>query len=135
MLTFKNLKLQTKMHKETKKFHNQDLGLKGELIAQSFLRQKGIIILETNYRHSRAELDIIAMDGAVLVFVEVKTRSSNFFGEPEEFVSLKKEELMFQAAMAYMEKIQHDWEIRFDIISIIDQKTSHQIKHIQDVFF
>lgn len=123
------------MHKETKKFPSKVFGDKGEQIAQQFLLRKGFKILELNYRYSYGEVDIIGMDKEVLVIIEVKTRSSAHFGAPEEFVSPQQEALLFESAMVYMEEIGHDWEIRFDIISIVHQGTSFKIKHLEDAFF
>jgi putative endonuclease len=112
------------------------LGKKGELIAQKYLLNKGWTILESNWRYSRAEVDLIAKDGPVLVFVEVKTRSSDYFGLPEEFVMEDKESLLAGAASAYMEKTGHDWEIRFDIIGIVfHNEQQYELKHIPDAFF
>ncbi len=114
----------------------QDLGRRGEEIARQYLTDHGWKILETNWRFSRAEVDIIAKDGQTLVFVEVKTRSSVYFGQPEEFVMEDKEKLLVGAASAYMEKIDHDWEIRFDIIGIIFHNEQHyELKHLPDAFF
>lgn len=108
----------------------------GEELAASYLKNLGYLILERNWRWSRAEADIIAMDGKILVFVEVKTRTNTHFGEPEEFVSEKKELLLHELASRYMESISHDWEIRFDIISILlIEPYGHEIKHIKDAWF
>ncbi|MCL4158949.1 UNVERIFIED_CONTAM: hypothetical protein GTU68_006303, partial [Idotea baltica] len=96
-----------------------EIGNKGEDKAVEFLISKGFEILERNWRYSKAEIDIIAKDEYGLVFVEVKTRSSLDFGKPEEFVSSHQEELIFGAAQRYMEKVNYDWEIRFDIIAIL----------------
>ena len=115
--------------------HN-DLGVKGEKIAQSYLKNNNYLILETNWRHGRAEIDIICKKEGILVFVEVKTRTSDYFGKPEEFVTKKKERLMFHAANEYMELVNHLWEIRFDIISIlIDNSGNVDLNHFQDAFF
>ena len=115
---------------------NNILGKRGEQLAVSFLEKKEYQILETNWRHRRAEVDIIAKDGVVLVFVEVKTRNNNHYGEPETAVDQKKEDLLASAGAAYMRKIAHDWEIRFDIISIIyKNEQSFTIKHFEDAFF
>lgn len=115
--------------------HN-DIGKAGEQIAYNYLKEKGYQVLEQNWRYRRAEVDLIARHGEVLVFVEVKTRSSQAFGEPEEFVSTQKENLLSSAASAYMEAINHDWEIRFDIIAVLFQsEQSYSIKHIEDAFF
>ncbi len=61
------------------------MGRKGEDLAAEYLSSKGYRILERNWRWSRAEADIIAMDGEVLVFVEVKTRTSDYFGSPDGY--------------------------------------------------
>ena len=115
--------------------HNE-VGKTGEALARQYLENQGYRILEANWRHRRAEVDFIAMDGKVLVFVEVKTRSSAAFGRPEEFVTSYKEQLIVEAAIAYMEAIGHDWELRFDIISILYQnEEEYELEHIPDAFF
>lgn len=114
---------------------NLELGNRGEKVAKEFLSKKGYHILETNWRFSRAEVDLIAMDGAILVFIEVKTRSTAFFGAPELAVTKQKKMLLSDAANAYMQQIQHDWEIRFDIISIILNDKTTSIEHFEDAFF
>lgn len=114
--------------------HNE-LGAKGEQIALNFLKNKGYQILETNWRIGRAELDIIAKLDKEMIFVEVKTRSDNYFGEPETSVTQKKQDLMTDAANAYMYEVEHDWEFRFDIISIIIRNDKTYIKHIENAFW
>ncbi len=115
---------------------NNILGKRGEELAVRFLEKKNYKILEKNWRYRRAELDIIAKDGEALVFVEVKTKSNNQFGEPESAVDEKKENLMASAGAAYMRKIGHEWEIRFDIVSIIyTNENDYHIKHFEDAFF
>ncbi len=113
------------------------LGRKGEQMALDFLLAKGYQLLERNWRFSRAEVDLILKDGAILVFVEVKTRSYDFYGQPEESITPKKESLIADAAAVYMEAIGHEWEIRFDIISIIlnEQKNKSVLEHYEDAFF
>ncbi len=113
-----------------------ETGLRGERYAVDFLLKKGYKILERNWRHKKAEIDIIAMDGDILVFVEVKTRSSDLWGEPADFVTTRKMELMTDAMGAYMDKIDHDWEVRFDIIGVIlHQNRHHELQHFEDAFF
>lgn len=115
--------------------HN-DLGKTGETLARRYLEGQGYRILEANWRYRRSEIDLIAMDGPILVFVEVKTRGTDVFGKPEEFVTARKEKLMVDAAIAYMESIGHDWELRFDIISILYRsETDYQLEHFPDAFF
>jgi len=111
-------------------------GKKGEDLAIKFLKEKGYALLENNWRFRRSEVDIIAKDGKILVFIEVKTRSSNYFGEPASFVSNRKKTLLQDAATAYMQQINHTWEIRFDIIGILIRPTSEiELKHFEDAFF
>lgn len=114
---------------------NIELGNRGEAIAKHFLQSKGYTILETNWRFSRAEVDLIAMDGQILVFVEVKTRSTDIFGAPELAVTNRKQHLLVDAANVYMQQINHEWEIRFDIISIILKTKTHHLEHFEDAFF
>ena len=81
-------------------------GKKGEDIAVDYLVEKGYVVLERNWRFKKAEIDIIAKDDdGTLVFVEVKTRTYTYFGEPEAFVDDKKKSLMLYAASEYMRKI------------------------------
>ncbi len=115
--------------------HNET-GKRGEEIAESLLREKGFTILETNWRHKRLEVDLIAKDGNVLVFVEVKTRSYDYFGKPEEFVDKKKERHLARAAAEYMRQTGHDWAIRFDVVSVIlKNENAWEAEHIRDAFF
>ena len=115
--------------------HNET-GKKGEDIAATFMETQGIIILERNWRHGRAEVDLIGMDDKTMIFVEVKTRSDDFFERPEAAVHAKKRSLMSRAAIAYMHESGHDWLIRFDIVSVILRGSSlPQIEHLKDAFF
>ena len=114
---------------------NMEVGNHGESIAKDYLIKKGYEILETNWRFSRAEIDLIARDGQILVFVEVKTRSTAMFGEPELAVNQHKQNLLTDAANVYMEHINHEWEVRFDIISIILHGEKYDLQHFEDAFF
>jgi putative endonuclease len=111
-------------------------GRTGENIAYRHLIRDGFDILERNWRLGKAEIDIIAKDEDALVFVEVKTRSTDAFGAPESFLSPRQAQLIAAAAAAYMEQIGHDWELRFDVISIIlDEDGSYRLQHLRDAFF
>jgi putative endonuclease len=114
--------------------HN-DLGKKGEEIAAGYLEKKGYKILEKNWRQWRNEIDLVAMDKNYLVIVEVKTRQSNFFGEPETAVTRDKQKALIRAANAYVRMKNLQCEVRFDIISIIISKTTEQVHHIEDAFY
>lgn len=114
---------------------NKDIGRQGEKIAEEYLINAGYQILERNWRYSRSEVDLIAKDGHILVFIEVKTRSYDFFGTPETFVTDQKELLLHEAASVYMDEIGHVWEFRFDIIAVMLQDSgSNAITHFKDAF-
>ena len=107
----------------------------GEAIAETYLCSLGYEILERNWRFSKSEIDLIAKHEELLVFIEVKTRTYDYFGPPESFVSEHKELLIHEAASAYMDKINYDWEIRFDIIGILlDSNGTHKLEHFKDAF-
>jgi putative endonuclease len=115
--------------------HN-DTGIKGELLARKHLEGNGYQILEINWRCSHAEVDLIALERSILVFVEVKTRSGNIYGQPEDFVDSAKQSLLTYAAEEYLYKINHNEDIRFDIISILfDKFGNHTLNHIEDAFW
>ncbi len=104
--------------------------------AAAFLEAHGFTLLERNWRYKRAEIDIIAKENGILVFVEVKMRAYVHYGRPEEMVDKRKQRLIIDAAMAYMREIGYEWEIRFDILAIIGQPTEDfTISHYMDAFF
>lgn len=110
------------------------LGISGEQEAVNYLQSKGYQILETNWRWHKAEVDIIAFEKNILVFVEVKTRSYNTIINPEEAVSEKKQNLLIEAAEAYCESNQLQNEIRFDILALVIRDNKTHIKHIEAAF-
>lgn len=115
--------------------HN-DIGRAGEKAAATFILQKGYEILDENWVFGKAEVDLIAYYEKTIIFVEVKTRSSIAFGQPEDFVSAAKQQLLEQAAQAYIEIMEHKGEIRFDIISVLlTQNKQFHITHIEDAFW
>jgi putative endonuclease len=114
--------------------HNE-LGKKGEDMAASHLIKAGYHILETNYRYLKAEVDIIAKKNNTLVAVEVKTRSSADFGNPQDFVKAKKVQLMVSAMDYYINDLELDVNLRFDIIAIIKNKEGVKIVHLEDAFY
>jgi putative endonuclease len=114
--------------------HN-DLGRLGEEMAVEYLRKNNYTILQTNYVFQKAEIDIIAQKGAVLAIVEVKTRSSLDFGLPQDFVKLKKIQLLVKAVNEYIVQNDVDAEARFDIISVFKNNGSFEIEHLEDAFF
>lgn len=112
-----------------------NFGKRAEELAVEYLKKNGYEIRERNYIHRKGEIDIIAVQGAYLVVVEVKARSTNYFGDPEQFVSRKKIELITRAVDYYIEANNIDLEVRFDIIAILTQNDGHSVNHIQDAFY
>lgn len=113
-----------------------DLGRLGEQLAKDFLINAGYRILTQNWRYGRSEVDLIAARDQKIIFVEVKTRRSTDHGEPEDFVDWKKEKQLEFASSAYIERLNHQGEIRFDIIAVIfENKDLYKINHIEDAFW
>ena len=98
------------------------LGRRGEDLAHRFLRRKGFTIVARNYRlgSGTAEADLIAWDGAELVFIEVKTRRSGEYGPPDRAVGDEKRAHLFRVAREYARKTDTPWDrVRFDLVSVI----------------
>ncbi|MBD1385768.1 YraN family protein [Mucilaginibacter rigui] len=115
--------------------HN-DLGRRGEAMAKAHLEAAGYEIMDENWVFGKAEVDLIAYKNSVIIFTEVKTRTGNGFGEPEDFVDARKQRLLVEAADEYIYLMNHEGEVRFDIISILfDRNNNHTLKHIEDAFW
>ncbi|SDB63505.1 putative endonuclease [Flavobacteriaceae bacterium MAR_2010_188] len=112
-----------------------DLGNKGEELAVDFLLKQGYSILERNYRFDKAEIDIIARKGEILAIIEVKTRSTSDFGNPQDFVKPKQIQRLVKAVNEYVEMKDLNLEIRFDIIAIVKQNQIFEIDHIENAFY
>ncbi|HXH20063.1 MAG TPA: YraN family protein [Chitinophagales bacterium] len=113
-----------------------NLGKQGEKAAYAFLRKKGYEMLATNYRFEKTEIDIICRKHNTIVFVEVKTRTSEMHGNPEEAVDARKQEKIVRAAERFIQSNDMLGDVRFDVISvIIDGKKKEKITHITDAFF
>lgn len=117
-----------------KKVDHYELGKKGEEIACDFLIEKGFQILCRNYQFRKAEIDVIAQVNDILVVVEVKTRTSDYFGNPQDFINKKKISLLLGAINNYVERNDISLEIRFDVIAIIYRNNNYSIEHIEDAF-
>jgi len=109
-------------------------GDKGEKIAYEYLISNGYNILETNWYFNKKEIDIICKKNNELIIVEVKTRSSEYFGKPEEAVTLKKQKFLIEATQNYIEQNNIDYDTRFDVISIILTDKETKINHIKDAY-
>jgi len=113
----------------------QQLGQAAEDLAATHLKKQNFTIIARNYRYQRAEVDLIAQKNKLMVFVEVKTKSNDQFGDPETFVTRKQQSLVRTAAEHYI--IMHDWShaIRFDIIAILKTNNHMQLTHFEDAFW
>ena len=113
---------------------NKEIGEKGEIIAQEYLKTQGYEIVETNKRFSKlCEIDIIAKHKDTLIFVEVKTRSSDFCGSPLEAITKSKYENIKTGLFTYIQdtKIKYK-KYRIDAISII-LNPSVKIQHLKNI--
>jgi len=113
-------------------------GIWGERQAERWLRKKGYRILGRRVRMGRRdELDLVARDGEVLVFVEVKTRRTEAFGRPLDFVNLKKRRAVGRAARQYLRKLKSSPPyFRFDVVEVIGEVESDRVvvRHIENAF-
>ncbi len=115
--------------------HN-DLGRQGEAIAKAHLEANGYEIMDENWVFGKAEIDLIAYKDKTIIFAEVKTRTGTGFGMPEDFVDARKQRLLADAADEYIYLMNHQGEVRFDIISILFNRTNnYTLKHIEDAFW
>lgn len=116
------------------KTKNKETGAKGELLAQEYLKRQGYEIIETNKRFSRfCEIDIIAKDKDALVFVEVKTRSSEFCGSPLEAITKTKYENIKTGLFTYMQESKIKYKsFRIDAISIV-LNPELKIRHLKNI--
>ncbi len=111
-----------------------DFGKYGEDLAVNYLIRKGYQVLERNWRSGHKEIDIIALKDNVLVAVEVKTRKTNSYGDPDLAVGVLKQKMLIWAADAYVRYKNLDVDIRFDVISIIINDKGEIIDHLEDAF-
>ncbi len=112
------------------------LGRRGEDLAHRYLQKKGLRVVARNYKPGGdSEIDIVARQGDLIVFVEVKSRSSAEFGSPDRAIDLEKQKHIVRAARAYVNRAAIEWnQVRFDTISIIFTNPP-SVFHQQDAFF
>lgn len=114
--------------------HNE-LGKWGEDIAEIYLRNKGYDIVERDWRDGHRDIDIIAVEGSTMVFVEVKTRSSNAYMKPEQAVTPAKMRMLSIAANKYVKTHYMRLSVRFDVIAVTGTPDGEAtINHIEDAF-
>lgn len=116
--------------------YKKRLGGWGETIAAEYLAGNGYVILERNFRTQYGEIDLIVLDKDILVFVEVKTRTSRKFGYPEEAISPKKKEHLLASAQAYIQthqEMERDWRIDVIAIERIDRNSLPEITQFENI--
>lgn len=111
-----------------------DTGNAGEAEAAAYLERKGFRILQRNWRFLHLEIDLVAMDGDMLVIAEVKTRGRIDFGDPQSFVTRTKQKKLIRAANHYITQNDYNGETRFDVLAVIKRGTDYAVTHIPDAF-
>ena len=111
------------------------LGSKGEMLAARFLLDKGYAVLHYNWRSGHKEIDLIAQERDTLVFVEVKSRRSEQFGNAADAVTPEKIERLISAAEAYVKRNKVNLKFRFDIVTVVGSCEPYCIEHIEDAFY
>ena len=102
----------------------------GERLAAKYLKKLGYKIISQNYKAKMGEIDIIAQDGDILVFSEVKQRTYDDFGAPREFVTKEKQRKIKNTAQLYILKNKYAGNVRFDVVEVLGK----DITHIKDAF-
>lgn len=110
-------------------------GMEAENLAADFLKQQGYEIVERNYRYQRSEIDLIVRKENWLVFVEVKMRSSDAFGYPEEFVDYRKAKNIVFGAEQYTFEHNFEGNVRYDVVAISLRNGKPEIRHFEDAFY
>lgn len=106
----------------------------GESLAIEYLTDKGYVILETNYRNRIGEVDIIAYDKDVLVFVEVKTRLGSNYGYAFESVDSRKQKKIANTSLMYLQKSRmSDVQVRYDVIEVYPME-EEKVNHFENAF-
>ena len=115
--------------------HRQSLGKRGEDLACEELERRGYAIVERRFRTRCGELDIVARDGAVLVFVEVKARSGSRFGSPFESVTWQKRQRLSAMAESYLFiKRLTGVACRFDVVAVLEHRGGHTVELVRGAF-
>jgi putative endonuclease len=111
------------------------LGIEGELLAKKYLIANNMVLCAANYRWKRQEIDLVFIDQSELVFVEVKTRTHEAYGAPEQAISITKQRHLISAANGYIQEKEIDLDARFDVVSVIYNTYETRINHIKNAFY
>lgn len=117
------------------KINKSNIGHIGEMIAEKFLQKKGYTIVEQNFRTKYSEIDLIVKKKNVLVFVEVRTKTNEFFGSPEETINKNKINRLIRGAQAYAAYNKYPGNLRIDAICIVlnPDDSPHRITHYESI--
>jgi putative endonuclease len=117
------------------KINKSNIGLIGEAIAKKFLQKKGYMIVEQNFRTRYSEIDLIAKKKDVLVFVEVRTKTNEFFGTPEETIDKNKINRLIRSTEAYAAYNKYSGNLRIDAICIVlnPDDNPNRITHYESI--
>ncbi len=113
----------------------QRLGAEGERWAEKYLRRQHYLILQRNYRCPSGEVDLVALDGQTVVFIEVKTRTQGGFGSPLEAVDVRKQRQIRRAAQYYLSVHRlHDRNARFDVVGVWHEQDVIRCQLVKNAF-
>ncbi|MFH2137732.1 MAG: YraN family protein [Candidatus Omnitrophota bacterium] len=117
------------------KDNNLTVGRRGESIAREYLEAKGYIILEHNFRNKYSEIDLIAKQKDILVFIEVRTKTSERFGTPEESINKNKIKRLIRSAQAYTAYKRYQDQSRIDAVCVVLGEDGHpeRINHYESI--
>jgi putative endonuclease len=114
--------------------NNRELGSKGEDTVVEYLKKKGYLVIEKNFRTRMFEIDIIAKTGNIICFIEVKSRKTSKYGLPREAVTRKKQNQIIKGAMTYIKyKKLKTFVYRFDVVEVF--LNEGKINHIENAFW
>lgn len=111
------------------------LGQKGEDLAAEYLERHGYTILDRDWHCGHKDLDLVATKDDTIVFVEVKTRTSAEWGNPQDFIDDRKIRRIVNSADAYLRFNQIDMNVRFDVVSVLAEGEEFRIEHVEQAFF
>jgi putative endonuclease len=114
---------------------NIETGANGEELAAGWLIKAGYKIRDRNWKSGKTEIDIIAENNNFIVFVEVKSRSSDYQVHPRDAVNVPKQRTIIFAASNYLNRFNIDKESRFDIITVVFNGKEYEIEHIEDAYY
>ena len=125
------MKGESAVHRDPRRF----LGNAGEAAAERWLCRAGLVIVARGFRARCGEIDLIARDGAFVVFVEVKTRTTDAFGRPGEAVTARKRGRIARVASAFLARSGWtDRSCRFDVVEVLPRGAGWKVTHIPDAF-